>query len=158
MSHMAGATRHVSVSPRMEMTMTPSVNPFAASPAARPDKILIIGGGFAGFWAALAARRVAGPRAEVTPEVTLLSPEPVLEMRPRLYEARPETLAVALLPLLRKVDVGFVRGEAIGLDTAAKAVTLAAGDRLAHDRLDHDRLTYDRLVVATGSRIRRPPV
>jgi NADH dehydrogenase FAD-containing subunit len=25
-----------------------------------PDKILIIGGGFAGFWAALAARRVAG--------------------------------------------------------------------------------------------------
>jgi NADH dehydrogenase len=109
-----------------------------------PDKILIIGGGFAGFWAALAARRVAGPRAAVT----LVSPEPVLEMRPRLYEARPETLAVALLPLLRKVDVGFVRGEAIGLDTAAEAVTLAAGDRLA----------YDRLVVATGSRMRRPPV
>jgi NADH dehydrogenase len=109
-----------------------------------PDKILIIGGGFAGFWAALAARRVAGPRAGVT----LVSPEPVLEIRPRLYEARPETLAVALLPLLRKVDVGFVRGEAIRLDTAAKAVTLAAGDRLV----------YDRLVVATGSRMRRPPV
>jgi NADH dehydrogenase len=69
-------------------------------------------------------------------------------MRPRLYEARPETLAVDLLPLLRKVDVSFVRGEAIGLDTAAKAVTLAAGERLA----------YDRLVVATGSRMRRPPV
>jgi len=108
------------------------------------DKTLIIGGGFAGFWAALAARRVAGPRAGVT----LVSPEPVLEIRPRLYEARPETLAVALLPLLRKVDVSFVRGEAIRLDTAAKAVTLAAGDRLA----------YDRLVVATGSRMRRPPV
>jgi NADH dehydrogenase len=109
-----------------------------------PDKTLIIGGGFAGFWAALAARRVAGPRAGVT----LVSPEPVLEIRPRLYEARPETLGVALLPLLRKVDVSFVRGEAIRLDTAAKAVTLAAGDRLA----------YDRLVVATGSRMRRPPV
>src|SRR5262249_5358007 len=66
----------------------------------------------------------------------------------RLYETRPETLAVDLLPLLRKVDVSFVRGEAIQLDTAAKAVTLAAGDRLA----------YDRLVVATGSRMRRPPV
>jgi NADH:ubiquinone reductase (H+-translocating) len=109
-----------------------------------PDKILIIGGGFAGFWAAIAARRIAGSRAEVT----LVSPEPVLEIRPRLYEARPEALAVALPPLLRKVDVGFVRGEAIGLDTAAKAVTLAAGDQL----------TYDRLVVATGSRMRRPPV
>jgi NADH dehydrogenase len=109
-----------------------------------PDHILIIGGGFAGFWAALAARRVAGSRADVT----LVSPEPALVMRPRLYEARPETLAVDLEPLLRKVDVGFVRGEAIGLDTAAKAVTLAAGDRLA----------FDRLVVATGSRMRRPPV
>ena len=51
--------------------------------------ILIIGGGFAGFWAAVAARRVAGPRRR-----TLVSPEPVLEIRPRLYEAKPETLAV----------------------------------------------------------------
>src|SRR5258708_33525794 len=111
--------------------------------AIMPDKILIIGGGFAGFWAALAARRVAGSRAGVT----LVSPEPVLEIRPRLYEARPETLAVALLPLLRKGDGSFVRGEAIRLDTAAQGVTLAAGDRLA----------YDRLVVATGSRMRRRP-
>jgi NADH:ubiquinone reductase (H+-translocating) len=109
-----------------------------------PDSILIIGGGFAGFWAALAARRVAGPQADVS----LVSREPVLEMRPRLYEARPETLSVDIVPLLHKVDVGFVRGEAIGLDAAAKAVTLAAGDSLA----------YDRLVVATGSRMRRPPV
>jgi NADH dehydrogenase len=109
-----------------------------------PDNILIIGGGFAGFWAAVAARRVAGQRAAVT----LVSREPVLEMRPRLYEARPQTLGVDLLPLLQEVDVSFVRGEAIGLDTAAKSVTLAAGDRLA----------YDRLVVATGSRMRRPPV
>src|SRR5262249_49428925 len=45
-------------------------------------------------------------------------------------------------------DVRFVRGGAIRLDTTAKAVTLAAGDRLA----------YGRLVVATGSRMRRPPV
>jgi NADH dehydrogenase len=121
-----------------------------------PHKILIIGGGFAGFWAALAARRVAGSRAAVT----LVSPEPMLEVRPRLYEARPETLAVDMLPLLRKVDVGFVRGEAIGLDTDAKAVALA------HSRPEDgvaslaygDRLAYDRLVVATGSRMRRPPV
>jgi NADH dehydrogenase len=123
------------------MTMTARLNPSTASPS---DKILVIGGGFAGFWAALAARRVAGPRAEVN----LVAPEPVLEVRPRLYEAKPETLGVALLPLLRKVDVNFVRGEAIRLDTAAKAVTLASGKRLA----------YDRLVVATGSRMRRPPV
>jgi NADH:ubiquinone reductase (H+-translocating) len=123
--------------------MTPRLNPSAASPAAM-QQILIVGGGFAGFWAAVAARRVAGSRAGVT----LVSPEPMLEIRPRLYEARPETLGVAMLPLLRKVDVSFVRGTAIGLDTAARSVTLASGDHLA----------YDRLVVATGSRMRRPPV
>jgi NADH:ubiquinone reductase (H+-translocating) len=106
--------------------------------------ILIIGGGFAGFWAAVAARRVAGPRAGVT----LVSPEPMLEIRPRLYEAQPETLAVDMLPHLRTLDIGFVRGAAVALDAAAKTVTLAGGDRLA----------YDRLVVATGSRMRRPPV
>jgi len=51
-------------------------------------------------------------------------------------------------PLLRLADVNFVRGEAIGLDIAAKTVTLADGGHLP----------YDRLVVATGSRMRRPPV
>ena len=109
-----------------------------------PDKILIIGGGFAGFWAAVAARRVAGDRAAVT----LVSPEPMLEIRPRLYEARPETLAVDLLPLLGKIDIGFVPGAAVGLDAGSITVTLWAGERLA----------YDRLVVATGSRMKRPPV
>jgi NADH dehydrogenase len=134
----------MSLETQQEMVMTPRANPSTPRSAAMPGKILIIGGGFAGFWAAVAARRVAGPSAEVT----LVSPQPVLEIRPRLYEARPETLGVDILPLLRKVDIGFVGGAAIRLDTAAKAVTLAAGNRLA----------YDRLVVATGSRMNRPPV
>jgi len=72
----------------------------------------------------------------------------MLEIRPRLYEAKPETLAVDMLPHLRKLDIGFVRDAATRLDAAAKTVTLAGGNRL----------TYDRLVVATGSRMRRPPV
>ena len=88
-----------------------------------PGKILVTGGGFAGFWAAVAARRVAGPKADVR----LVSREPVLEVRPRLYEAHPETLGVPLLPLLDKIGVTFVRGEAVGLDTSAAAVTLSSG-------------------------------
>jgi len=113
-------------------------------PTRNPSQILIIGGGFAGFWAAVAARRVAGSRADVT----LVSSAPMLEIRPRLYEANPETLAVDLRPLLRKIDVGFARDAAVRLDTVGKIVTLASGEILI----------YDRLVVATGSRMRRPPV
>lgn len=107
-------------------------------------KILVIGSGFAGFWAAVAAKRFAGAQADVT----LISPEPVLQIRPRLYEASPETLGVDLLPLLDKVAVDFAQGEAAGLDPEAKTVTLADGGQLS----------YDRLIVATGSRMRRPPV
>lgn len=107
-------------------------------------RILVIGSGFAGFWAAVAARRVAGTRADIS----LVSPAPVLEIRPRLYEAQPETLGVDVLPLLGRVGVTFVPGTATRLDASERAVTLASGERLP----------YDRLVVATGSQIRRPPV
>jgi NADH dehydrogenase len=107
-------------------------------------KILVVGGGFAGFWAAIAARRVAGSAVDIA----LVSPEPNLEMRPRLYEARPDTLAIDIRQHLSKVDVDFVRGKAVALDTAAKVVELETGARLA----------YDRLIVATGSCMSRPPV
>ena len=108
------------------------------------DEILIIGGGFAGFWAAMAARRVAGDKARVT----MVSREPVLQMRPRLYEANPETLGADLLPLLDTAGVRFVEGEATGLDLIGHTVALASGAALP----------YARLVVATGSTMRRPPV
>jgi NADH:ubiquinone reductase (H+-translocating) len=106
--------------------------------------IVIIGGGFAGFWAALAARRIIGPPMPVT----LVSPEPVLQIRPRLYERNPETLAINPLPLLASVDVSFTQGEAVALDPDAQRVALASGALIE----------YQRLVVATGSRMRRPPI
>jgi NADH dehydrogenase len=110
----------------------------------KTDEILVVGGGFAGFWAALAAKRVVGERSGVA----MISREPVLQMRPRLYQARPETLGVDLLPLLRDAGVRFIKGEAVGLDAAAHTVELA----------DAARVKYARLVVATGSAMRRPPV
>jgi NADH dehydrogenase len=108
------------------------------------DRIVVVGGGFAGFWAASAARRVAGDRAEVT----LVSRGPRLEMRPRFYEAHPETLAVDLDPLLSRAGVRFMLGEAGDLDRTSRTLLLSSGERLG----------YERLVVATGSVMRRPPV
>lgn len=112
--------------------------------ADRPDEIVIVGGGFSGFWAALGAKRVVRERAGVT----MISREPVLQMRPRLYQANPETLGVDLSPLLRGAGVRFIRGDAVGHDAAAHTVELAAAARIK----------YARLVVATGSVMRRPPV
>ncbi len=106
--------------------------------------ILILGGGFSGFWAAMAARRMAG---EPTP-VTLVSRDPVFQMRPRLYETRPETLGVDLRPLLTIAGIGFVADEANGIEPRSRRVGLASGRELG----------YERLVVATGSVLRRPAV
>ena len=104
--------------------------------------IVVVGGGFAGFWAAVAARRVGGP--ELT--ITLVAPEPVLVMRPRHYEARPETLGVDLIEPLATVGAAFVRGTATGIDSADRQLELSDGRTIR----------FDRLVVATGSVMRRP--
>ena len=102
--------------------------------------LVIVGAGFAGFWAAAAARRFAGSELPIR----LVAPEPSLVIRPRLYEAHPETLAVDLRPLLATLDVGFITASAVALDR--DTVVLSTGERVA----------YDRLVVATGSVMQRP--
>lgn len=106
--------------------------------------VVVVGGGFAGFWAALAARRVAGDRLDVQ----LVSRDPLLQMRPRLYEANPETLAVDMRPLLAKAGIGFIAGEAVGHDAEGCRLLLGSGDEVP----------YSRLVVTTGSRMQRPPI
>lgn len=108
--------------------------------------VLVLGGGFAGFWAALAARAVARAHGRPALRVALVSREPVLQLRPRLYEAHPESLAVPLPPLLQRAGVDFHEGEVTALDAGARAVTLADGRRLSGRSL----------VVTTGSRMRRP--
>jgi NADH dehydrogenase len=106
------------------------------------DTIVVLGGGFAGFWAALAAKRVVADAAAVA----LVSRTPTLVMRPRLYEAEPATLGTDLRPPLATAGVDFVEAEAEALDGNALLLR------------DGGRLPFARLVLATGSVMRRPPV
>jgi NADH:ubiquinone reductase (H+-translocating) len=106
--------------------------------------ILIPGAGFAGFWAAMAARRVAGDEVDVT----MISPAPILQMRPRLYEANPETLCLDISDQLETVGVRFVQGLVDRLDAGSQEVALKSGETIS----------YDRLVLATGSQMRRPAI
>ncbi len=107
-------------------------------------RIVVVGGGFAGFWAAASARRVGGDLVDIT----LVSAGPSLQIRPRLYEAHPETLAVELAPLLALIDVTFVIDQVMSVDLAARSLTLRQNPPIA----------YDRLVMAVGSVMRRPNV
>ncbi len=117
-------------------------------------RIIIIGAGFAGMYAALSAARLRDIKG-VSPdqlEIALVAPEPTLVIRPRLYEPKPETLTASLLDVLKAVDVAYVQGTAQTIDTASRTVQVATTDNARQS------LSYDRLVVATGSRLFRPNI
>ena len=70
-------------------------------------RLIIIGTGFAGMYAALSAARLRDIQG-VSPEelkIALVGPEPTLVIRPRLYEQKPETLSAPLLDVLKAIDV-----------------------------------------------------
>jgi NADH dehydrogenase len=117
-------------------------------------RIVIIGAGFAGMYAALSAARLRDIQG-VSPkelEIALVAPEPTLVVRPRLYEPKPETLTAPLLDVLKAIDVVYVQGSAETIDTQSRVVEIVAAKGAKKS------LSYDRLVVATGSRLFRPNV
>ncbi len=114
--------------------------------------VLIIGGGFAGVWAAagaVRARQEAGVDEGVV-RVTLIAPADDMVIRPRLYQANPASMRVALDRVLGPIGVRRVAATVTGIDTAARTVTALARDGAER------RLAYDRLVLATGSQARTP--
>ena len=117
-------------------------------------RLVIIGAGFAGMYAALSAarlREIQGVSPEAL-EIALVAPEPTLVVRPRLYEAKPETLTAPLLEVLEAIDVSYVQGIVEAVDTRSSMVKIATA------KGTKKTLSYDRLVVTTGSRLFRPNI
>ncbi|MGY0569801.1 NAD(P)/FAD-dependent oxidoreductase [Bradyrhizobium sp. RDM12] len=117
-------------------------------------RLVIIGAGFAGMYAALSAARLRDIQG-VSPEeleIALVAPEPTLVIRPRLYEPKPETLTAPLQDVLKAIDVVYVQGSAETIDTKTRTVDVVAAKGA------RKILSYDRLVVATGSRLFRPKI
>ncbi|MGV9786722.1 NAD(P)/FAD-dependent oxidoreductase [Streptomyces sp. NPDC003435] len=114
--------------------------------------ILVIGGGFAGVWSALGAVRTARENgtdpADI--QVTLVSSGDDLVIRPRLYEADPESMRVSLDRVLGPVGVRRVAATVTAIDTEDRSVVALGRD--AREIV----LPYDRLVLAAGSQVVRP--
>lgn len=115
-----------------------------------PD-ILVLASGFAGIWAALTAARENIVNAGGL-SVALVTRDPFLTVRPRLYEAGPEHLRAPLLPVLEPVDVALVTGQAERIDPQARTVTLIGTDGRS------SAIPWCRLIVATGSIAAMPPI
>jgi NADH:quinone reductase (non-electrogenic) len=107
----------------------------------RPKRVVIIGGGFGGLYA---AKVLSGQRVNVT----LVDRKNHHTFQPLLYQVAtavlsPGEIAVPLRRILRRApNVEVLLGEVTGFDTAARLVKLQDGVELA----------YDYLIVAAGAR------
>jgi NADH dehydrogenase len=117
----------------------------AMPPTAR---VLVLGSGFAGLWAALGAARrldeLGVPQGDV--DVTVISSRPFHDIRVRNYEADLRPCRIPLQKLLVPVGVGHTTADVTGIDARAATVGTADGATLG----------YDRLVVALGSGVVKP--
>jgi len=111
-------------------------------------RLVIAGGGFAGFWAAAAAARLRRDISSLASlEILLISREDQLVIRPRLYEPDPAGMSVPLIPRLDAIGVEFRQGEVTSIDVAGSLLRVA-----------DKPVTYSKLVLAAGSQLARPLV
>ena len=109
--------------------------------------LVVIGAGFAGYWAALAAR-YAADSWEQDLCIRVVNPTNFMTMRPRLYEADPASMTTPLLPLFDVVDVEWVPGTVSKIDSTNHLVTLEDGTQMS----------FDSLVLTAGSQFLPPPI
>ncbi|MBO4120683.1 NAD(P)/FAD-dependent oxidoreductase [Cupriavidus gilardii] len=117
-------------------------------------QVVIVGAGFAGMYAALAAARLRDCHG-VAPdaiEIVVVAPEAALTLRPRLHESAPARMAAPLDVLFDTVGVRFVEGWVETIDTTASRLALRNGEG------QRGGIGYDRLVLAAGSRLAMPAV
>jgi NADH dehydrogenase len=109
-------------------------------------RLVIAGGGFAGFWAAAAAARLRRDTSSLASlEILLISRDDQLVIRPRLYEPEPDSMSVALVPRLDAIGVEFHQGDVTSIDVADSLLRVA-----------DESISYSKLVLAAGSQLARP--
>src|SRR5258708_4400976 len=117
------------------------------------QRILVLGGGFAGLWSVIGAARtldelgVGAGRVEIV----MIDRTAWHSIRVRNYEADLGATRVAFDSVLAPIGVRRIEGEVTDIDVAGRAVVYEAkGGRQS--------IAYDRLVFALGSRLARPPI
>lgn len=114
-----------------------------------PSRVLVLGSGFAGLWAALGAARRLDELgvAPGTVDVTMVSSTPYHDIRVRDYESDLSPSRIPLSDLLDPVGIKHITGEVTAIDAPARIVESTAGPH-----------GYDRLVLALGSQVVKPDI
>jgi NADH:ubiquinone reductase (H+-translocating) len=116
-------------------------------------RILVLGAGFAGLWAAIGAARqrdaLGKSRRDV--EILVIDRNPYHNIRVRNYEVDLSEAAIPLAELLDPIDVDHSVAEVKAIEPARQEiiVTTSHGQEALH---------YDRLVLTLGSELVRPAI
>ena len=116
-------------------------------------RVLVLGAGFAGLWAAIGAARTReefGARAAGV-EILVVDRNAYHNIRVRNYEVDLSEAAIPLAELLDPIGVHHMAGEVQAIDPAKQQVTIAT-------RGGRQILDYDRLVFTLGSELARPEI
>ena len=116
-------------------------------------RILVLGAGFAGLWAAAAAARKLQECTASSSQVEILVVDrnPYHNIRVRNYEADLSNVAIPLSEVLDPIGVNHLTAEVEAIDVANQQVAIATAGR-------KQILAYDRLVLALGSELLRPNI
>ncbi len=112
-----------------------------------PKRVLVVGGGFAGVYAAVELERLL--KRDPSVEVTIVNRDNFFLFTPMLHEVAASDLDVThIVNPVRKLvrKVGFFDGDVVDIDLERRAVVVAHGTD-AHTHA----LPYDHLVIALGS-------
>ena len=118
--------------------------------ATAASRVLVLGSGFAGLWAALGAARRLDELGVATGEVdvTVVNSRPFHDIRVRNYEADLSPCRIPLQDLVEPAGIGHITATVTGIDASAATVRTADGTTLG----------YDRLVLALGSIVAKPDI
>jgi NADH dehydrogenase len=115
-------------------------------------RIVVLGAGFAGLWAAIgAARKRADIGAAGEIDILVIDRHPYHNIRVRNYEVDLSDVALPLAQLLDPIGVDHRLGDVEAVDAAGGSITVATAS-------GRQSITYDRLVLALGSEVWRPNI
>jgi NADH dehydrogenase len=118
--------------------------------------IVVIGGGFAGLWAAMgAAKQLDEASNNLEIAITLVNRDDWHAIRVRNYETNISDARLPLGPLLEQAGVKLVIGEVTDIDTDQNLITVS-GTQNGGEK--SRTLGWDRLVLAAGSALVRPDI
>lgn len=108
--------------------------------------LVIIGGGFAGFWSAMSAARQVGEMGKRDAlKITLISKDQYHSIRPRFYERTVEGMKIPLKKYLDPLKIDLVIGEVSNIDAEERRLSFRDGP---------SDIFYDDLILAAGSRLK----